>query len=88
MNSDTAVANSVKLYLIRLRITIGKLAAILLMFVGIGFIDMLTSAITSFFTTDTEKSKNQQLLDQLELVTKQNEEIKKRLAAIEQQTRK
>lgn len=68
--------------------TIGKLAAILLMFVGIGFIGMLTSAITSFFTTDTEKSENQQLLDRLEVVTKQNEEIKKRLAAIEQQTRK
>ncbi|WP_171000746.1 hypothetical protein [Lactiplantibacillus pingfangensis] len=58
------------------------------MFVGIGFIGMLTSAITSFFTTDTEKSENQRLLDQLEFVTKQNEEIKKRLAAIEQQTRK
>jgi len=68
--------------------TIGKLAAILLMFVGIGFIGMLTSAITSFFTTDAEKSKNQQLMDQLEVVTKQNEEIKQRLAAIEQQTRK
>ena len=32
--------------------TIGKLAAIMVMIIGIGFVGMLTSSISSFFTTD------------------------------------
>ncbi|MCP0887645.1 potassium channel family protein [Ligilactobacillus sp. WILCCON 0076] len=42
---------------------IGKLAAVLLMFVGIGFIGMLTSSITAYFTNEKEDTNAEEKLD-------------------------
>lgn len=41
--------------------TLGKLSAVLLMVLGIGFIGMLTSSITSFFTKEEEIDKDKQI---------------------------
>jgi len=42
---------------------LGKLAAVTLMILGIGFIGMLTSSITSFFTQEDEIDKDKQIED-------------------------
>lgn len=56
--------------------TLGKIAAMILMFVGIGFIGTLTSAITSFFSNeDKQKSDN----DILEQIHNENNELRKEL---------
>lgn len=46
---------------------IGKISAILLMFVGVGFIGILTSTITAYFNSD-EKDEDQE--DQFKIVYK------------------
>ncbi|PIO84381.1 ion transporter [Loigolactobacillus backii] len=57
---------------------IGKLAAVLLMFVGIGFIGMLTSTIMTYFTN--QDSDNDDKLDkmqsELDIIKQQNEDLK------------
>lgn len=54
---------------------IGKLAAVLLMFVGIGFIGTLTSSITAYFAGQ-EESKEDIVLKKLEKLEKENRELK------------
>ncbi|MFT8836883.1 potassium channel family protein [Liquorilactobacillus satsumensis] len=61
---------------------VGKLAAILLMFVGIGFISMLTSSLTTFFTH--EEDSNQKILKKLDELVEDNNELKKELREIKQ----
>lgn len=56
----------------------GKLAAMLLMFVGIGFIGTLTSALTSFFEKDVEES-NDHVIETIKL---ENQELRKELKEI------
>ncbi len=57
--------------------TLGKLATVLLMILGIGFIGMLTSSITSFFTKEEDLDKDKkisELNDKLDyLINKINE---------------
>lgn len=54
---------------------LGKFAAVILMFVGIGFIGMLTSSITSFFA----KEEDDDVLNELERLREENKEINKKL---------
>ncbi|MFT8993916.1 potassium channel family protein [Lentilactobacillus hilgardii] len=56
----------------------GRIAAVLLMFVGIGFIGMLTSTITSFFAGQ-DKSQYRDLKVRLTKIEQQNEELKNSL---------
>ncbi|WP_390633109.1 potassium channel family protein [Liquorilactobacillus satsumensis] len=53
---------------------IGKLAAVLLMFVGIGFIGMLTSSLTAFFTHGEDE--NEKIFAKLEEIERENIELK------------
>lgn len=53
---------------------LGKIAAVLLMFVGIGFIGALTSALTSFFENKEDRSKHV-----IKAMRKENRELKKEL---------
>ncbi|KRL39164.1 potassium channel family protein [Liquorilactobacillus uvarum] len=53
---------------------IGKFAAVMLMFVGIGFIGMLTSSLTAFFTH--EEDSNKKVLEKLDRIEKENLELK------------
>lgn len=54
--------------------TIGKFTVVLLMFVGIGFIGMLTSSLTAFFTH--EEDSNKKVLEKLEQIEKENTKLK------------
>lgn len=58
---------------------LGRLAAILLMIVGIGFVGMLTSAITNFFVQEHEENG---LAVELERLHSENEELKTELKTI------
>nr|WP_035455547.1 potassium channel family protein [Agrilactobacillus composti] len=58
---------------------IGKLAAVLLMFVGIGFIGMLTSSITTYFTDTHEDSKYDQIIKKLESLERENQELSQQI---------
>ncbi|MFT9013121.1 potassium channel family protein [Liquorilactobacillus mali] len=60
---------------------IGKFAAVLLMFVGIGFIGMLTSSITAYFTTADDDSKK--ILEKLDKLENEYREIKESINKIE-----
>ncbi|MFT8556049.1 ion transporter [Liquorilactobacillus hordei] len=57
---------------------IGKFAAILLMFVGIGFIGMLTSSITAYFAGQ-EDHKEDKILKKLDQLEKENIELKEKI---------
>lgn len=59
---------------------IGRAAAIILMFLGIGFIGMLTSTINEFFA----KKDEQELADQLTKIQAENHELKAELDEIKQ----
>ncbi|MEJ1311804.1 ion transporter [Latilactobacillus sakei] len=54
---------------------IGRIAAIMLMSVGIGFIGTLTSSITSYFTQDTD-DKLDEILKKLDHLEQENETLK------------
>ncbi|MFT8726598.1 MAG: potassium channel family protein [Liquorilactobacillus ghanensis] len=57
---------------------IGKFAAVLLMFIGIGFIGMLTSSITTYFTQNNEESKEDEILKKLDELQKEIDELKRK----------
>lgn len=63
----------------------GKLAAIILMFVGIGFVGVLTSSITNFFMQDHTSDRMQEVLDKLTALEKSNNELKAELHKLEKQ---
>lgn len=56
---------------------IGRIAAIILMILGIGFIGMLTSSITSYFTNEpsNEKVDIKQIHDKLDILIKKIEHL-------------
>ena len=58
---------------------IGKLAAILLMFIGIGFVGVLTSSITNFFIQDHTSDRMQEVLDKLTKLEESNAELKEEI---------
>lgn len=57
---------------------IGKFAAVLLMFVGIGFIGMLTSSITAYFAGQDE-NKEDKILEKLDQLERENMELRKKI---------
>lgn len=59
---------------------IGRLAAILIMIIGIGFIGMLTSSISSFFIA----SDDVDLKDELDKLHKENDQLNDKLDKLEQ----
>lgn len=61
----------------------GKLAAILLMFVGIGFIGMLTSSITNYFTDGTDTDKLDEVLGEIKALKKQNDNLTQKIESLE-----
>ncbi|WP_102279192.1 ion transporter [[Lactobacillus] timonensis] len=59
---------------------LGKVAALLLMLLGIGFIGMLTSSLTGFFNTSADEDLQQEIAD----LKRQNQQLEDHLARIEQ----
>ncbi|WP_125767425.1 ion transporter [Lapidilactobacillus wuchangensis] len=67
---------------------IGRIAAIMLMFVGIGFIGMLTSSITSYFTEQTPDDTQDQMTEILHELTdlkQQNNELSQKIDQLTRQ---
>ncbi|GEA93354.1 ion transporter [Pediococcus damnosus] len=62
---------------------VGKLAAVLLMFVGIGLIGMLTSTITNFFIHDKNNDE-----DKINVVYQQNKELMKEVKELKEEIKK
>ncbi|MGK4056636.1 ion channel [Limosilactobacillus reuteri] len=58
---------------------LGKTAAILLMFLGIGFIGMLTSSLTNFFDTSADNDLEKELAE----LKQQNKELEDHLSRLE-----
>ena len=58
---------------------LGKAAAVLLMFLGIGFIGMLTSSLTNFFDTSTDNDLEKELAE----LKQQNQELEDHLSRLE-----
>lgn len=58
---------------------LGKAAAVLLMFLGIGFIGMLTSSLTNFFDTSTDNDLEKELAE----LKQQNKELEDHLSRLE-----
>lgn len=58
---------------------LGKAAAILLMFLGIGFIGMLTSSLTNFFDTSTDNDLEKELAE----LKQQNKKLEDHLSRLE-----
>ena len=58
---------------------LGKTAAVLLMFLGIGFIGMLTSSLTNFFDTSTDNDLEKELAE----LKQQNKELEDHLSRLE-----
>ncbi len=62
----------------------GKMAAVLLMVVGIGFIGTLTSTITTYFSKG-QTADYRKINKKLDIIEKQNEDIKNQLAALKKE---
>ncbi|WP_318530973.1 potassium channel family protein [Apilactobacillus micheneri] len=58
---------------------LGKFAAILLMFTGIGIIGILTSAITSYFQTDKNDNKTDEILDEIHKLRIDNKKLNNKI---------
>lgn len=58
---------------------LGKAAAVLLMFLGIGFIGMLTSSLTNFFDTSTDNDLEKELAE----LKQQNKDLEDHLSRLE-----
>lgn len=60
----------------------GKIIATILMFVGIGFIGMLTSSIMTFFSQKEDDDTMQKILEKLDKIEKENIELKSEIQKI------
>ncbi|KRM13184.1 ion channel [Paucilactobacillus suebicus] len=54
---------------------IGKIAAVVLMFVGISFIGMLASAITTYFGSNNLNQSENEIIDQIENLKQENKRL-------------
>jgi voltage-gated potassium channel len=54
------------------------------MSLGIGFIGVLTSSITSYFAEETDQKDMDELMTELETIRKENSEIKQELTKLNQ----
>lgn len=64
---------------------IGKFAALLLMLLGIGFIGVLTSSLTNFFSLTQNENHNEEIEKELREIKQENKDLKAQLNRIEQQ---
>lgn len=62
----------------------GKIAAILLMLVGIGFITTLTSAITNFFSDNTDTDRLDALISKIDQLQQKNDLLEEKLTKIQE----
>lgn len=67
---------------------IGKLAAILLMFVGIGMVGMLTSSLTNLFLHNHTYDRMGEVLAKLDKIEQTNRELKAEIKELEKQQNK
>lgn len=63
---------------------VGKFAAVFLMFIGIGFIGMLTSSITAYFTKEDDDDKIDLVIKKLDHLEKENQELKLELQRLKE----
>lgn len=63
----------------------GRFAAAMLMIVGVGFIGMLTSTLTKFFTEEHKNSEFMQIMHALHRLERQNDELTRRIGDLERQ---
>lgn len=63
---------------------LGKIAALLLMLLGIGFVGMLTSSLTGFFNTSTDENLEQEI----EELKQQNQKLEDHLTRMEKYFKK
>ncbi|TPR50495.1 ion transporter [Apilactobacillus micheneri] len=61
---------------------LGKFAAVLLMFTGIGIIGILTSAITSYFQNDKKEDKTELIIKELEKIREENKKLNDKIDKI------
>ncbi|MBB1080064.1 ion transporter [Limosilactobacillus sp. STM2_1] len=66
---------------------LGKLAAILLMVVGIGFVGVLTSSITNFFIQDHTSDRMEEVLEKLNKLEEANKELQAEIKKINNETK-
>ncbi|MCT3542548.1 ion transporter [Lentilactobacillus buchneri] len=62
---------------------VGKIAAVMLMMVGIGIIGSLTSAMTTFFTNRDNVDNSSKIYRKLEMIESENRDLKKQLDKLE-----
>ncbi|MRN07621.1 ion transporter [Lactobacillus sp. 0.1XD8-4] len=65
---------------------LGKLAAILLMVIGIGFVGVLTSSITNFFIQDHTSDRMEEVLEKLNKLEEANKELRAEIKKINNNT--
>lgn len=58
---------------------VGRFAAVILMFVGIGLIGAITSAITTFFTRNKENNNVDLILEKIDTLEQQNKELQEKI---------
>lgn len=66
---------------------VGKIAAVMLMMVGIGIIGSLTSAMTTFFTNRENGDNSSKIYRKLEMIESENRDLKKQLYKLEKKLR-
>lgn len=71
---------------ISLHTFLGKLAAILLMVIGIGFVGVLTSSITNFFIQDHTSDRMAEVLEKLNKLEEANKELRAEIKKINNNT--
>ncbi|WP_063285396.1 ion transporter [Secundilactobacillus collinoides] len=64
---------------------VGKLSAVLLMLIGIGFISMLTSSITTYFTRDSDKVTQADNSDKLDQLLRENSAMRAEIKQLRQE---
>ncbi|BDR55961.1 potassium channel family protein [Xylocopilactobacillus apis] len=64
---------------------VGRFAAIMLMFVGIGLIGAITSAITTFFTQNNDDDNASKIMQKLEEIEAENKQLQKEIAKLNNQ---
>ena len=67
---------------------VGKIAAVMLMFVGIGIIGSLTSTLTTFFTQKDNDDSLNRIYEKLDRIETENIELKDQLKSLEKRIQK
>ena len=68
--------------------TVGKIAAVVLMFIGISFIGMLTSAITTYFGSSNLDQSEHEILSKMEELRTENEQLTQKIDTLTQMIQK